>query len=44
VLHDSTDGGSYGRATYPTADALVKAAPERFQIAATQDLLKGIDY
>lgn len=44
VLHDPTDGGSYGRATYPTADWLVKAAPERFQIAATQDLLKGIDY
>jgi hypothetical protein len=44
VLHDPSDGGSYGRATYPTADWLVKAAPDRFQIAATQDLLKGIDY
>ena len=44
VLHDPTDGGSYGRFTYPSADALVKAAPDRFQYAATQDLLKGIDY
>ena len=44
VLHDPTDGGSYGRVTYPTADWLVKAAPDRFQITATQDLLKGIDY
>jgi hypothetical protein len=44
VVHDPSDGGTYGRATYPTADALVKADPEHFQIAATQDLIKGLDY
>jgi hypothetical protein len=44
VLHDPSDGGTYGRATYPTADALVKADPDHFQIAATQDLIKGLDY
>jgi hypothetical protein len=44
VLHDPQTGGSYGRADYPTAEALVTAAPDRFQYANTQDLLKGIDY
>jgi len=44
VLHDPSDGGSWGRATYPTAEFLVQAAPDRFQYAQTQDLLKGIDY
>jgi hypothetical protein len=44
VLHDPSDNGSWGRTDYPTADWLVKAAPDRFQYAQTQDLLKGIDY
>jgi hypothetical protein len=44
VLHDPSDGGSYGRFTYPTADWLVKSDPNQFQYVATQDLLKGVDY
>lgn len=44
VLHDPSDNGSWGRTDYPTADWLVKAAPDRFQYVQTQDLLKGVDY
>jgi hypothetical protein len=44
VLHDPQTGGSYGRTDYDSADALVKANPDRFEYAQTQDLLKGIDY
>jgi hypothetical protein len=39
------DGQTYhGTFTNPTADTLVKSNPDKFQIVANQDLVKGVDY
>jgi len=43
VVQDN-EQSARGTFTYPTADALVKSDPSRFQYVPTQDLLKGIDY
>jgi hypothetical protein len=43
VVQDN-DIPAHGTFDYPTADALVKSDPTRFQYVPTQDLLKGIDY
>jgi hypothetical protein len=43
VVQDN-DAKTHGAYDYPTADALVKSDPTRFQYVPTQDLVKGVDY
>jgi len=43
VVQDN-EQSARGTFTNPTADALVKLDPNRFQYVPTQDLLKGVDY
>ena len=39
-----TEQNAHGTFTYGTADALVKANPNRFEYVPNQELLKGVDY
>jgi hypothetical protein len=43
VVQDN-EQSARGTFSYPTADALVKSDPSRYQYVPTQDLLKGVDY
>ena len=44
VLHDPSDGRSWGRTDYPTAEFLIKADPDHFKEAGMQELIPGVDY
>ncbi len=44
VLHDPSDGRSWGRTDYPTAAFLIQADPDHFKEAGMQELIPGVDY
>jgi len=44
VLHDPSDGRSWGRTDYPTAAFLIQADPDHFKEASMQELIPGVDY